>query len=99
MRSRFIILSALIFVFTISSLSVRSQEQSQKKRGQEAGESIKIDTNLITVPVVVSDRNDVYLPDLKRDDFTLYEDGVKQQLDEFIVGNVPFQVVLLLDTS
>jgi Mg-chelatase subunit ChlD len=99
MRSRLLVLSALLFIFTISSLGVRSQEQSQKKKGEEAGESIKIDTNLITVPVVVSDRNDVYLPDLKRDDFTIYEDGVKQQLDEFIVGNVPFQVVLLLDTS
>lgn len=61
--------------------------------------SIRIDTSLVTVPVIVSDRKNVFVPDLRRDEFALTEDGVAQEIVFFSAVEEPFQVVLLLDTS
>ncbi len=60
---------------------------------------IKIDTALVTFSVIVSDTNDVYLPDLKRDEFQIYEDGKLQEIAFFTTIKEPFHVVLMLDTS
>lgn len=62
-------------------------------------ETIKIDTEVVSVPVIASDRNDIYVPDLIKDDFTLYEDGIKQEIVFFAPVKEPFNVVLMLDTS
>ncbi|MBI1760284.1 MAG: VWA domain-containing protein [Acidobacteria bacterium] len=62
-------------------------------------EAIKIETELVTVPVIVSDHNDIYVPDLAKEEFTIYEDGVKQEIAFFATDKEPFNVVLMLDTS
>lgn len=60
---------------------------------------MRIDTTLVTVPVSVRDRNGRYIPDLHREDFTIYEDGVEQEIAYFAAIEKPFTVVLVLDTS
>jgi Ca-activated chloride channel family protein len=62
-------------------------------------EVIKIDTNLVSVPVVVRDRQGRYVPGLKVEDFTLYQDGVKQTISFFGAEEEPLNVALLLDSS
>jgi VWFA-related protein len=54
---------------------------------------------LISVPVVVSDREGHYIPGLKKDDFTLYQGGVKQNIASFATYDEPINVALVLDTS
>lgn len=66
--------------------------------GQDV-ETVKVETNLVTVPVIVSDRGDRYIPDLKQEEFTVYEDGVKQEISFFETVTAPFHVVLMIDTS
>lgn len=66
---------------------------------QQEIETVKVDTNLVTVPVIVSDRSDKYIPDLKQEEFAVYEDGVKQDISFFETVSAPFNVVLMLDTS
>jgi hypothetical protein len=62
-------------------------------------EAIQLDTTLVTVPVIASDRNGLYIADLKAGDFTLFEDGQQQQIAYFATVKEPFYVVLMLDTS
>ena len=62
-------------------------------------DAIKLDTTLVLVPVLVSDRNGLYIPDLKGSEFTIYEDGVQQEISYFATVNEPFHVVLMIDTS
>ncbi|HVF21664.1 MAG TPA: VWA domain-containing protein [Pyrinomonadaceae bacterium] len=62
-------------------------------------ETIKIDTNLVTVPVVATDANGTYVADLRQEEFALIEDGVAQQIAFFGKVSMPFHVVLMLDTS
>lgn len=74
------------------------QKKSQPSESQQ-GDTIKIDTELVMVPAIVSDRHDLYLPDLRKEEFTLSEDGVKQEIAFFATVKEPFHVVLMLDTS
>lgn len=62
-------------------------------------EPIKLKATLVQVPVVVSDRGGRYVTDLQREDFELFEDGVKQPIDFFKSVDEPFTVALLLDSS
>lgn len=66
----------------------------------ENGEQIiKVETDLITVPVSVFDRNGLYIPNLRRSDFKIFEDGVEQEIAYYGTSDKPFTVVLLIDTS
>jgi len=62
-------------------------------------ETLKTDTDLVTVPVIASSRSGNYIADLTKDEFKLSEDGVPQQIAFLATVNAPFHVVLLLDTS
>lgn len=62
-------------------------------------ETLKTDTDLVTVPVIASSRTGNYIADLTKEEFKLSEDGVAQQIAFLATVNAPFHVVLLLDTS
>lgn len=62
-------------------------------------EVLKVETNLITIPVSVFDRNGLYIPGLRQQDFRIFEDNVEQEIAYFGRTDKPFTVALLLDTS
>ena len=62
-------------------------------------ETVKIDTDLVTVPVIATDANGVYVGDLKQEEFLISEDGVPHKIAFFGKVSMPFHVVLMLDTS
>jgi VWFA-related protein len=63
------------------------------------GDVVRIDTSLVAVPVSVLDRHGRFIPDLKREDFSVFENGVEQSIAYFEPADKPFTVALLLDTS
>jgi Ca-activated chloride channel family protein len=65
----------------------------------EAGDVIKVNTTLVTLPVSVMDRDGRYVPNLRKEDFRLWEDGTEQQVAFFSSVDKPFSVVLMIDTS
>lgn len=65
----------------------------------EAGDVIRVNTTLVTLPVSVTDRDGKYIPNLNKQDFRLWEDGVEQRVAFFASVDKPFVVVLMLDTS
>lgn len=62
-------------------------------------EILKTDTDLVTVPLIATNRDGLYLTDLRQEEFTITEDGVPQQIAFFGKVAAPFHVVLMLDTS
>lgn len=62
-------------------------------------EEIIVDTNLVTTPVTVLDRNGRFIPGLKKKDFKIFEDGVAQQVTHFQSEETPFTVILMIDIS
>lgn len=60
---------------------------------------LTVETDLVTVPVVITNRNGQPLTGLERNRFRIYEDNRPQQLASFAKTDAPFEVALLLDTS
>jgi VWFA-related protein len=77
-------------------------QQEQTPAGPEevdSGDIVRVDTTLVTIPVSVMDRDGRYVPNLLKDDFRIWEDGVEQDVAFFQSVDKPFSVVLMLDTS
>lgn len=53
----------------------------------------------MTLPVSVMDRDGRYIPNLQKEDFRIWEDGVEQDVAFFASVDKPFSVVLMIDTS
>ncbi|HMO81899.1 MAG TPA: VWA domain-containing protein [Pyrinomonadaceae bacterium] len=85
---------ALIFVLCLDIVG-----QTPSPTPAEENEVIRIETELINVPVTVIDRAGKPILDLKRSNFTVYEDGKQQEITDFSTTSAPFEVALLLDTS
>jgi len=78
-----------------------SNQQGETGPQQQGGEDevIKLESTLVNLPILVSDRSGRYIPQLSARDFSLYEDSVQQTIASFGTEEVPFSVVLLLDVS
>lgn len=62
-------------------------------------EVIRVDTQLVTIPVKVLDRKNRFFGGLKKEDFTVFEDEVEQEVAHFSNEQEPFTVALVLDMS
>jgi VWFA-related protein len=60
---------------------------------------VKVETNLVTTPVSVLDRNGRFIPGLKKKDFKIFENDVPQEITYFQSSEQPFTVVLMIDAS
>lgn len=60
---------------------------------------IKVDSAIVRLNVGVVDDRGRPITNLNQANFTLYEDGVKQEIERFQPTETPFSVVLLLDMS
>ncbi|PYS87499.1 MAG: hypothetical protein DMF70_00365 [Acidobacteria bacterium] len=63
------------------------------------GDIVRVNTTLVSIPVSVMDRDGKYIPNLRKEDFRVWEDGVEQQVAYFASTEKPFTVALLIDTS
>lgn len=60
---------------------------------------IRVDTNLVTIPSTVMDREGRYVTNLEKKDFRIFEDGVPQEISFFEPVDKPFTALLLVDNS
>lgn len=63
------------------------------------GAQAQTDKTFVSVPVSVSDREGRYIPNLKKDDFTILQGGKEQKISFFATEDEQVSVALLLDTS
>jgi len=89
---RFLTICLAVFLLLVPAGGTLSQEISQTGR-------IRIESALVTVPVIVSDVRGRFLPGLDRDSFQLYQDGVQVPISVFLTSEDPITIALLLDTS
>lgn len=108
------ILSLLVLTLLVSpsEISAWAQDKKGKDKGaqnkddQQApspqstpGYSISITVPVVTVDAVVTDGNGNYLPDLKKENFRITEDGTVQTIANFAPSEAPITVVLLVEFS
>jgi VWFA-related protein len=82
------ILPAFLFLI-LGSLAVSAQDD----------DPIKVDTTLVRLNVGVADRSGDPIKNLNKENFVIYEDGVKQEILKFEPTVTPFSVVMILDMS
>jgi len=87
---------------TTSSSSPPNSADAAAATGPEEvseGDVVKVNTSIVTVPVSVLDRQGRFVPNLQKDDFRVFDNGVEQSIAYFEPAEKPFTVALLLDTS
>jgi len=63
------------------------------------GDIIKINTQLVSIPIRVMDKKGRFIGGLKKDAFKVFEDGQEQEIALFSDETEPFTVALVLDMS
>ena len=66
---------------------------------EETSFRLEVDVDLVVLNVTVVDESGTNVTSLTREDFTVYEDGVRQDISTFFPVEAPFKLVLLVDTS
>jgi VWFA-related protein len=66
---------------------------------QQQPPGIKVQVNQVVVPVTVKDGAGRLVPDLRRDEFRIFEDDVEQRILSFSAEAVPLSLVLLIDND
>ncbi len=65
----------------------------------QPGGRFRSGVDLVNVTATVSDASGRFVPDLRQDDFVVYEDGRPQAVTYFSAERVPVSLGLVLDTS
>jgi Ca-activated chloride channel family protein len=60
---------------------------------------IRIPVNQVIVPVTVKNSAGKLVPDLRRDDFRIFEDNVEQKIASFQADAIPLSMILLIDND
>jgi VWFA-related protein len=84
---------------TPANTNKSAQVQQSAPAADDDGELLRIETNLITIPVSVFDRNGLYIPNIRQTEFKIFEDGVEQEIAYFGTTEKPFTVALVIDVS
>src|SRR2546427_11343262 len=84
---------------TNANASPTNQQQKSSAEEVSEGDVVRVETQLVTVPAVVTDRNGHPLTALRAENFVVFEDGKAERLTNFATTETPFEIALLLDTS
>jgi VWFA-related protein len=83
----------LFFLLAPDTLSLIQQQNN-------ADETIRLRTELVLLEAdVLNKKTGQAVEGLKKEDFVLYEDGVKQEITHFSQNKLPLSVLILLDVS
>jgi len=93
-----LILTLVLALWPVFTPQALGQGQRAEREPQRP-DTIKVNTALVTVPVVVTDRYGQFVIGLSQNDFRLQENGEPQQIASFSSTEAPINVALLIDTS
>lgn len=91
--------SRMLFPLVMCILGISVCVIGQTPKPTENDEVIRVDTQLVDVPISVVSANGAPLRGLKASNFIVTEDGKRQEIVDFSTTIEPFEVALLLDTS
>ncbi len=86
----------LLATLLLLAIGVSAQEKPRKPASEE---TISIETTEVLLPVSVRDSTGAFVPNLRAEDFQVFEDGALQTISSFAFKRMPVHVVLLIDTS
>ena len=89
MNHRAAYVSGILLLCCITGIAALDERpQTQPKEKTQAGQILKVSTELAEVRAVVTDQNGRMVEDLKKEDFELLEDGQPQEISFFTISKV-----------
>ena len=82
-----------------SEQTTETKKSSTDSDEVSEGDVVRVDTQLVSVPAVVTDSSGHPVSGLKPENFRIIEDGQPQTIANFGTTETPFEIALLLDTS
>ena len=89
--------AALVAGAAVAGLPAAARGVQERPTGQ--GFSFRSGANLINVTATVTDEHGRFVPNLRADDFEVYEDGKRVAIAQFETERVPVSLGIALDTS
>lgn len=87
------------YVYKILFFALLAVVAATPIRAQDPDDVIRTETSLVQLNIGVVDKEGRPITSLSRNDFAIYEDGVKQSIQLFEPVDAPFSLVLMLDMS
>jgi VWFA-related protein len=78
--------SSALTVFLVVGLSAQAPAPAPQPANQQAP-NFRVQIDAVTMDVVVKDDQGRFVPDLKKDEFEIYEDGVKQEITSMTLSH------------
>ena len=91
-------LSLTLAFVTALGLGLVSAQQPQQE-DQTPLPSFRAGVDVVSLNVTVTDPDNRFITDLPQEEFTVYEDGVKQEITFYSRSQLPIALSLLMDTS
>src|ERR1700689_2124367 len=92
--------SATLIVLLMACAASQAQQLPAQKQSSDASSTLKVDVKLVNVFVTVTDAQGGPVAGLKKENFTLQEDGSAQTISVFDKESaVPLSIALAVDTS
>lgn len=82
---------ALCLLGCVAAFALPQNQGAQPVVGQQQTPTFSVDAAMVVVDVTVRDSKGNLIPDLKREDFRIYEDNVPQGIVTFSAENVPIE--------
>src|SRR5678816_4816860 len=68
-------------------------------RAQNTEGTFRSAVDLVSLNVIVTDNHERFVSGLTRNDFSVFEDGIQQDVSFFAATNVPLDLAIVLDLS
>jgi VWFA-related protein len=88
------LLAIVAAVALVVPLGAQQQEPSSEEEFR-----VRVKVELVTAPLVVQDGRGDFVYDLRRDEVSVYDNGVPQQIATFELASEPISLVIVVDTS
>jgi Ca-activated chloride channel family protein len=103
MRPRVLIFFSISFVIVASALvaAQKAPEKPPQKPASQPGpdDQVKVGVYEVELPIIVKEKGR-FVTGLRKENFEIYEDGKRQQIETFLApSNLPLDVAVLMDTS
>jgi len=89
----------LILISTVLITCFGTLRMSPSQQQQQPQTTVRITSDLVVLSVSVRDRVGNLVPDLRREQFRLLDDGVEQEIKVFTEESFPLSLVILVDND
>jgi len=109
LRKSSLLAGVVLLSLSLTKLGAQAPEQGSTPASPAPGQQpapqqgaparITVPANLVVVPVTVKDSSGHLVPDLRRDEFRIFEDNIEQKVSYFSVEVIPLSMVVLIDND